>query len=290
MDRRSILITGCSSGIGYASALFLKERGWRVFATARRLLDVEHLKSEGFEATLLDLADADSIKIAVAWVLRQTGGTLDAVFHNGSFAVPMAVEDLPSEALRYQFETGFFGWHELNRLILPIMRKQGYGRIIYNSSVLGMVAMSNRGAYVANKFALEGLTDCLRLELANTNIKVSLIEPGPITSSFRKNAYLNFLHFAQNFKESAYLGSYQTMINRFESGIPEPFTLPPEAVAEKLLHALESKNPKPRYFVTRATWILTTLKRFLPTKLMDKLILNLAKKEARRYQQYQPKQ
>ncbi|MBF0585244.1 MAG: SDR family NAD(P)-dependent oxidoreductase, partial [Magnetococcales bacterium] len=185
---QTILITGCSSGIGQCVAHGLKQRGYRVFATARQLKDVERLQQDGFETCQLDLDDSDSIRNAVEWVLTQTGGTLYALFNNGAYGQPGAVEDISRAALRAQFETNLFGTHELTSLLLPVMRRQGYGRVLQNSSVLGFVALPYRGAYVASKFALEGLTDTLRLEWRNSGIHFSLIEPGPIQTAFRQNA------------------------------------------------------------------------------------------------------
>ena len=186
---KTILITGCSSGIGYCTATELKKRGHNVIATARKADDVTRLTQEGFTALQLDLADSQSIQQAVNRVIELTDGHCDALFNNGAFGQPGAVEDLTRDVLRYQFETNLFGTHELTNLLIPLMRKQGHGRIIYNSSILGLVAMRYRGAYNASKFALEGLADTLRLELYGTNIHISLIEPGPILSNFRENSY-----------------------------------------------------------------------------------------------------
>jgi len=192
MSKKTILLTGCSSGIGLCVARDLLGRGYRVFATARKSADVEALNTEGLESLVLDLDDPHSIIAAVEAVLLRTSGRLDALFNNGAYGQPGAVEDLSRDVLRAQFETNLFGWHELTRLVLPVMRNQGHGRIIHNSSVLGFVALRYRGAYTASKYALEGLADTLRLELADTNIHVSLIEPGPISSRFRKNAFAAF--------------------------------------------------------------------------------------------------
>ncbi len=269
MDAKSILITGCSSGIGYSTAVELKKRGHRVITSARQQQDVDKLISEGFESVQLDLADSLSIQTAVNEVLRLTDGKLDALFNNGAFGQPGAVEDLTRDVLRFQFETNLFGTHELTNLIIPIMRQQGYGRIIYNSSILGFVAMRYRGAYNASKFALEGLVDTLRLELKGTDIKLSLIEPGPILSAFRKNA---FALYKKNIdaEHSAHKANYQVIEARLQKqGAAVPFTLPPEAVAEKVIHALESKHPKIRYYVTFPTYLFGFLKRILPASWLD---------------------
>ncbi|KJV07801.1 SDR family oxidoreductase [Methylocucumis oryzae] len=268
----SILITGCSSGIGYACAKLLKARGYFVIASARNPTDVERLRQEGFTTIMLDLADSASIKAAVAETLSLTGGTLNALFNNGAFGQPGAVEDLSRDVLRFQFETNVFGTHELTNLVLPIMRKQGYGRIIYNSSVLGFVAMTYRGAYNASKFALEGLVDTLRLELHGVNVQVCLIEPGPIISAFRSNAFALYQRNI-NPEHSFHKETYQAIEARLQKEGPvAPFTLPAEAVAEKLIHALEAKHPKIRYYVTFPTYLMAILKRLLPMSWMDKVL------------------
>jgi len=269
---KTILITGCSSGIGYSAAVLLKNRGHHVIATARNPADVARLKQEGFTALQLDLADSQSIQQAVNQALDLTGGTLDALFNNGAFGQPGAVEDLTRDVLKYQFETNFFGTHELTNLIIPVMRKQGHGRIIYNSSVLGLVAMRYRGAYNASKFALEGLADTLRLELYGTNIHVSLIEPGPILSNFRENSYALYkknIDPAHSFHQAA----YQAMEDRLQKeGAAVPFTLPAKAVVDKVIHALEAKKPKIRYYVTFPTYLFAVLKRILPISWLDALL------------------
>lgn len=265
----TILITGCSTGIGYSTAKFLQQRGFRVIASARKAEDVARLSDEGFEAVQLDLANSDSIQQAVAQVLQITEGKLDALFNNGAFGQPGAVEDLSRDVLREQFETNLFGTHELTNLIIPVMRKQGYGRIIYNSSVLGFVAMKYRGAYNASKFALEGLVDTLRLELKTTNIHLSLVEPGPIASDFRKNSFALYQKNI-NSEQSFHKETYQSMEARLQKeGAAVPFTLPAEAVAEKVLHALQSHRPKLRYYVTLPTYVFGFLKRVLPARWLD---------------------
>lgn len=270
MQQRTILITGCSSGIGYAAAHALRERGWRVFASCRQSRDCERLAAEGFDAPQLDYTDASSIAAAVDHVLEQTGGTLDALYNNGAHATPGAVEDLPTDALREIFESNFFGWHELTRKIIPVMRAQGHGRIIQCSSVLGLVTMPWRGAYNSTKFALEGLTDTLRIELRDTPIHVTLIEPGPITSNIRANSIPHFERWI-DWKSSARKAQYESaLLDRlYTARGPDRFELPPQAVVDKLVHALEADRPRPRYYVTTPTRISGILKRILPTRALD---------------------
>ncbi len=266
---KAILITGCSSGIGYCVAHGLKQRGYRVIATARRNESVEQLKKEGFDCLQLDLSDSKSIQKAFQQVLQLTDGKLYALFNNGAFGLPGAVEDLTRDSLKYQFETNVFGWLELTNLVIPVMREQGYGRIIQNSSVLGLVAMPFRGAYNASKYAIEGLSDTLRLELNNTDIHISLIEPGPITSQFRANA-AEALHQHVDIENSVHRTKYLGVLERLNKQGPSvPFTLPPEAVLKRVIFALESKKPQPRYFVTFPTYLFAFLKRVLSHRQLD---------------------
>jgi len=280
----SILITGCSSGIGYEAAKMLRQMGWQVFASCRRAEDAERLRREGFAYALqLDVDDSGSIQTAFDGILSQTGGTLDAFFSKAGSGRVGAVEDVPRQALREQFETNVFGAWECLNAAMRVFRRQGHGRIVNNSSVLGLAAMRFRGAYTTTKFALEGWSDVLRLELAGSGIYVSLIEPGPIKSHFRGNAYQQFQHWI-DLDNSRYKDRYLAMINRLQSDKPLPFTLPPEAVVQKLIHAIESPRPKARYYVTAVTWQMGSAKRLLPTFLLDRLILWLAGRENQRYQ------
>lgn len=279
---KEILITGCSTGIGYETAIQLRERGYRVFSTARKKDDVKRLQTLGFEACQLDLNSSESINTAFSWVLEQTGGTLFALFNNGAYGQPGAVEDLSRDVLRQQLETNLLGWHELTCKALPIMRAQGYGRIIQNSSVLGLITMKYRGAYNCSKFALEGLTDTLRQELHGSGIHVSLVEPGPITSHFRVNAYRAFKTNIDT-ENSAHREVYQRVEKRLakkdlERG-KDPFTLGPEAVVKKVIHALESKRPEARYYVTRPTYLFAYLRRILSARWLDHILRRVSDDE-----------
>lgn len=270
--KKTILITGCSSGIGYCVAKALHERGYRVFATARRRESVEMLLAEGLESFRLNLTDSNSIHFAFEEVMRRTGGELYALFNNGAYGLPGAVEDLSRDALREQFETNVFGWQELTNLAIPVMRRQGYGRIIQNSSVLGFVSLPFRGAYNASKYAIEGLSDTLRLELRGSNIHVSLIEPGPIASQFRINAVkalAKYIDVDNSFHRERYRGVLERLNKQ---GPAVPFTLPPEAVLKRVIHALEAANPQPRYYVTFPTYLFGMLKRILSTRVLDVLL------------------
>lgn len=272
MTERSILITGASSGIGEHAALALKARGWRVFATARKEADLERLATAGLMALPLDYTDEASIAAAAAFVLDATGGHLDALFNNGAYGQVGAVEDLTTDLLRRQFEANFFGWHSLTRAILPAMRRQGSGRIIQCSSVLGFVAGKYRGAYVASKHALEGLTDTLRIELAGTGIHVVLIEPGPIESRFTANALANF-RATIDIAGSPHRADYEAQLARLTgSRKPSRFKRGPDAVTAALVRALESERPRLRYRVTLLTEAAAAMKRLLPARMLDGII------------------
>lgn len=278
-EQRAVVVTGCSSGIGYCVAHGLRQAGYRVFATARNDSDVDRLAVEGLESLKLDLADSNSIRAAVEEVLDRSGNAVYGVFNNGAYGQPGAVEDLSREVLREQFETNLFGTHELTTLLLPAMRSRGEGRIIQNSSVLGLIALAYRGAYTASKFALEGLTDTLRLELRGSGIFVSIIEPGPILSRFRANAYQAFQRNI-DVERSIHRNAYQAMVGRFIAPGPvAPFTLPPEAVLKRVIHALESPRPKARYCVTFPAYLFAILRRLLPHSGLDEVLFRIGTNE-----------
>ena len=267
---KTILITGCSSGIGLASARMLSKRGWRVFATCRKQEDCDRLQSEGLESYRLDYEDPASIAEGFEATMERCGGQLYALFNNGAYAIPGMVEDITPDALRATFEANFFGWHDLARRVLPGMRARGSGRIVQNSSVLGFVTLPLRGSYVATKYAIEGLTDTLRLELRGTGVHVVLIEPGPITSRFTVNAMKQFSKWVDA-DRSIHKDVYERHLLR-PVHKPSPGTLPSEAVAEKLVLAVERPVPRPRYYVTRPTYIMGTLRRVLSTRALDGVI------------------
>lgn len=269
MTMRAILITGASSGIGLASARMLKGRGWRVLATARKPADLARLReAEGVEALHLELADPASVLRCATETLRLTDGAIDALFNNAAFGQVGAVEDLSADVLRRQLEVNLIGGHELTRRLIPAMRARGRGRIVQCSSVLGLVSGPYRGAYVASKFALEGLSDALRLELAGSGIHVSLIEPGPIRTRFVETALAAF-KAEIDIEGSPHRDAYRARLAAMEAGGKAAFKLEPEAVARKLVHAVESGRPRVRYYVTTPTYAADVLRRVLPARLLD---------------------
>lgn len=271
MRPRSILITGCSSGIGLASAKTMQARGWQVLATARRPEDLAMLEGMGLGAIPLELRDTASIAACAARALERAGGRLDAVFNNAAYGQPGAVEDLPVERLREQFEVNLFGWHDLTRRLLPPMIAAGEGRIVQCSSVLGLISPPFRGAYNASKFALEALTDAMRYELKGTGLQVSIIEPGPIRSRFVDRA-LVALRDGIDTAASRHAEKYRTRLEAMSRGGKQTWKLEPEAVAAKLVHALESRRPKVRYYVTTPTYLAAYGRRFLPRPIYDLMV------------------
>ncbi|MEM8751278.1 MAG: SDR family NAD(P)-dependent oxidoreductase [Pseudomonadota bacterium] len=273
MTQKSILITGCSSGIGEDAAHALKARGWRVFASCRQQADCDTLKSKGFDSPRIDYADEATITSGLAEVLQATGGTLDALFNNGAHGFFGAVEDLPTQGLREIFETNFFGWHELTRQVIPVMRAQGHGRILQCSSTLGFTYIPWRGAYAATKRALEAISDTLRIEMRGTGIHVVLIEPGPITTMFRVKG-IPFFERWIDWENSPRRVDYENgLIKRLYEGSrkKDTFELPASAVTAKVVRALEAQNPKPRYMVTGATYLAAALHRTLPDRALDSI-------------------
>lgn len=270
--QKTIIITGCSSGIGAYAARRLKARGWRVFATARNSQDIEALERDGLEAFYLDYRNEDSIEALVNNVLEKTGGTLDALYNNGAYALPGAVEDLPLDALRELFEANFFGWHSLTRKIVPVMRRQGHGRIVHCSSILGRLPMKWRGAYVASKYALEGLMLVQRMELQGSGIEVSLIEPGPIATKFTYNAAIQaekHIDMAASVHHDEYLRQMQKLKS---GGTQSKDKLGPDAVFDVLLHALDAAKPRPHYLVTRPAKLGVIAQRLLPMRWFYKML------------------
>lgn len=266
---KTVLITGCSSGIGLDAAEFLSAKGWRVLATCRHPEDVARLQQRGYESFVLDLADENSVARAVNHALSL--GPVDALINNGAFALPGAVEDLPRGGLRAIFETNLFGTHDLTRRLIPHFRQRKTGRIVNVSSVLGLVGIPWRGAYVASKFALEGLTDVMRIELSDTEIQVALIEPGPIGTQIRAKSIPHFERWI-DWQSSARRDQYQaSLLKRLyePAAKKDKYELPPRAVSEKLAHALDAARMRPRYYVTRPTYFAGLGRRLLPTRALD---------------------
>lgn len=275
-ELRTVIVTGASSGIGAYCARALKAEGWRVFATARKPGDIAALEADGLEAFYLDYREPQSIAALVDAVLERTGGTLDALFNNGAYAQPGAVEDLAVAALREQFEANFFGWHDLTRRIVPVMRRQGHGRLVHCSSILGLAPVRFRGAYSASKHAIEGLMLCMRQELEGSGIHLSLIEPGPVTSKIASNGLTWFLKNI-DVENSVHRADYQAQLARLQAGGSVSKLKPgPEVVHKALRHALLSQRPRPHYVVTVPARVGAALKRVLPASLLYRVLAKRA--------------
>jgi NAD(P)-dependent dehydrogenase (short-subunit alcohol dehydrogenase family) len=271
-DLRVIIITGCSTGIGAHCARALKADGWRVFATVRQQQHLAALEADGIEALIMDYSDPQSIAALVETVTTRTSGRIDALFNNGAYGQPGAVEDLSTEVLREQFETNVFGWHDLTRRVIPLMRQRGQGRIVQCSSILGIIPYRYRGAYTASKFAIEGLSISLRMELQDSGIHVSLIEPGPIASQFTATALAKFQENI-DIEQSAHTGEYRRQLARLDGTGPiNRHKLGPKAVYSVLKHALEARRPHPHYLVTTPAKQGAFLKRLLPADLFYRLM------------------
>ncbi len=273
MTQRSVLITGCSSGIGYDAAHGLAKAGWQVFASCRKPEDVARLQAEGLTCLQIDMTDPDSMDAALAHILAATGGELSALVNNAAFGLPGAIEDLPTDGLRSVFETNFFGLHDLTRKVIPIMRAQGHGRIVNIGSVLGYVVYKWRAAYTTTKYALEGYTDTLRLEMADTPIKIILVDPGPITSRIRQNSVAHFERWV-DWEASPRQAQYRTFLLKrlYEDRGPDPFELPPAAVTRKLIAALDAARPPAKVYVTTPAYAMNFARRLLPTRALDWII------------------
>ena len=268
----NIVITGCSTGIGLETAHYLKERFIKVYPTARTEEDVAKLKALGFEnAMLLDVRNEAQITQVIQTVLEKDN-KIDIWFNNAGFGQAGMMEDITTTALREQFETNVIGLHACTRAILPVMQEQGYGKIIQHSSVLGLVSLAGRGAYNASKYAIEGLTDTLRLELQGTEIYPVLLNTGPITSDFRKNA-MQKLKENVDIEHSRYKEKYLQSLAADKSKVP--FNEEAISVAQVVHQIIRAKKPKPRYYITKATYLLGYLKRVLSTTLLDKILLKI---------------
>lgn len=275
---KTLLITGCSSGIGLHCAHGMKARGWQVIASCRKQTDVERMRAEGLESVRIDYADEPSIHAGFDEALTLAGGRLDALFNNGAYATPAMAEDLPTEALRANFEANFFGWHTLTCRAIKVMRNQGSGRIVQNSSILGFITLPARASYNSTKFAIEGMSDTLRLELHGSGIFVSLIQPGPVTSKIRENSIAHYERWIKPHKENSYWTKrYSDVLEpRLYNGGGDRFELGPESVLKRLVHACENPRPKPRYYVTTPTYMMGFLKRILSTRMLDRVLRSVA--------------
>lgn len=279
VDTKTVLITGCSSGIGAATALALKERGWVVFPTARQEKDLDDLRRLGFDALALDVSDEASVAAAIDRLLGQTNGQLGAVVNNAGFGQSGAIEDLARAHLRTQFEVNVFGLQDVTNRLIPVFRRQGYGRIVHVSSVLGRISLPFLGAYAASKFAVEALADAQRIELSGSGVGVILVEPGPIITEFRRTAARRAAE-TLDLEHSRNASFYQTELQRRAEQQKRPnwINKRPEDVADRIVHALESSRPRRRYAITLPAYAGEFMRRFVPVPLLDSLMARKIRK------------
>lgn len=268
--RGSVLITGCSSGIGRDTAVVLKGMGWDVIASARKPTDVDLLRKQGFKAVLIDNNDDASIEAGMRSAVEMAeGGRVWGVFCNAGYGQPGALEDVTSRGMEQQLRTNVVGTHSLLRLAVKHMGSAGGGRILVNSSVLGVVGMKYRGAYVASKFALEGMADVLRMEVRDLGIDVCLIEPGPVYTRFRANG-LKVFHEHVEVEGSRHAKRYEGLVKKLSTEGPVvPFTMTSRRCGEIAAKALTCARPRARYRATVQTRVFSVLKRVLPTRWLD---------------------
>lgn len=272
LDGQVALVTGASAGIGRVTALLLAAEGAHVFAAARRAALLEQVTEEArrnglrLQSLVLDVTDGNSIAAVADAVRAATNGYgIDILVNNAGFGQMGPIEELPIERLRQQLETNLVGLVALTQLFLPAMRRRRHGRIINVSSMAGRISFPFGGAYAASKYAVEGLSDALRWELAPWGVRVALIEPGPIATSFGAVVKEELTPPADTDYPLAY-----TMMNQFDKGTSQGF--PPEMVARAILHAASARRPRARYVVPAAMAPLLALARALPDWLVDAMM------------------
>lgn len=274
VKEKTAMVTGAGGGIGRATAQALAARGWRVFPTARSQEDLEALRAEGFRPVALDLADEESVASAAKEVLELAPEGLGAIVNNAGYGVPGAVEDLPRAAWRKQFETNVFGTFDLTRRLAGTFRKQGWGRIVLVSSVVARVSVPFLGVYSASKAAMEAAGDAMRAELAAAGVAVSIVEPGPIATGFRRRCVREgrgALEADESFFRAQYAKELASEVRTFKRPT-DVFRAGPEAVAKVIVHALEAKRPRIRYPVTGAAWLGVLADSFFPAWFIDQLM------------------
>jgi len=269
---RAVLITGCSSGIGRATAVRLARQGWMVYATARQLETVQDLAGSGCRPHTLDVCDEASMRAVVATV-EDAEGAVGVLINNAGYGLEGAVEELPPEELRHQFETNLFGPLRLTQLVLPGMRHQRWGKVINVSSVGGRITVPGGGAYHASKHALEALSDVLRFEVRGFGIDVVVIEPGAIASRWLEKSVSGMESRID--PASPYVAFNRAVARRLESahkGVLALAARPPEAVAGVIERAITAPRPRTRYVVPGSARLFTGTARLLPDRAWDALM------------------
>src|SRR5215203_295238 len=268
---KAVLITGCSSGIGWATAERLARRGWTVYATARKVQAISPLEESGCRLLPLDVTDENSMRRAVEEVERQEGA-VGVLVNNAGYSQSGAVEAVPMDKVRGQFETNVFGLVRMCQLVLPGMRRQGYGRIVNLSSMGGKLTFPGAGHYHATKHAVEAISDALRFEVEGFGVKVSVIEPGLIRTGFAHAA----IGSMDGSEDGPYAGFDEAVARatteNYERGPISRLSGEPEAVAETIERALSARSPRSRYAVTPSAHLFLGLRRLLPDRAWDAVL------------------
>jgi len=267
---KAVLITGCSTGIGRATAEHLAARGWRVYATARRPETIADLRNRGCEVLALDVCDEASIRGAVDTVVAAEGA-VGVLVNNAGYGQEGTVEEVPMEEVRRQFETNVFGLVRLTQLALPGMRRQHWGRVINVSSMGGRLTFPGGGVYHATKHAVEAISDALRFEVRGFGVDVVVIEPGPIKTQFEDTS-LDSMDAASDSHVSPYAEFNASVAERVRGTYKGPMAAGPEAVARAIERAVSAKHPRTRYPVTAAARLLMLTRRILPDRAWDAML------------------
>jgi NAD(P)-dependent dehydrogenase (short-subunit alcohol dehydrogenase family) len=266
MNNRTVLITGCSSGIGRATAYAFLDEEWRVYATARNPADIQQLGEAGCDIGTLDVTDSDDVERAVARII-EAEGRIDALVNNAGYGQHGPLEDVDEALFRRQFDVNVFGPHRLVREVLPHMRERAQGTIVNVSSLAGRLAAPGMGAYSATKHAVEGYSDALRLEVEPFDVDVSVVQPGPVETSFRDRVDDELSRLDRT---DAYADIYQFQEDASLFGRDSPIAVHPAAVAEAIVEAAVSPDPQPRYVVGQVAQLLLWA-RYLPDPIRDRV-------------------
>ncbi|HEX3292197.1 MAG TPA: oxidoreductase [Solirubrobacterales bacterium] len=267
---RPVLITGCSTGIGRATAELLADEGYNVHATARRLESIEDLAAKGMKTHALDVTNESSMEAAVAEV--EQDGPVGALVNNAGYSQSGAIETIPMESVRKQFETNVFGLIRMCQLVLPSMRRAGSGRIVNLSSMGGKVTFPGGGIYHATKFAVEGLSDVLRFEVREFGVDVVVIEPGLIVTDFGATAAGTINEVTEHGPYAKFNAEVGTVTANAYEGPMARLGAGPEAVAKKISKALSANRPSTRYKVTASARVPMAMRRLVSDRMWDRMM------------------
>jgi short-subunit dehydrogenase len=269
---KAVLITGCSTGIGRATAELLARKGWKVYASARRIESIRDLEAGGCKTLALDVCSEDSMQLAVA-AIEAAEGAVGVLINNAGYGQEGVVEEVPMHEVRRQFETNVFGLTRLTQLVLPGMRRQRWGKIVNLSSMGGKLTLPGGGFYHATKHAVEAISDALRFEVQPFGVDVIVVEPGPIKTAFGDTAIDSIQAAAVG--DSPYAAFNKVLAAKIREAYEGPmgrFAVGPEAVAKVIEKAITAARPRTRYPVTAAARILMRVRRWLPDRSFDAVL------------------